>query len=148
MECIARKKQRLLPYFIAVITLGVLFTGFGVVLCALGLYTLLPGVVSILIGVAIGGLGIWRCVCWKKLPDEIVSVSDTEMQLPEGRYAMKEVLDVSYRLYYSIIGVRWGSLVIELDGKTFVYPFVADVAETQQRLLSRRLSGCNAPIDR
>ncbi len=148
MEVIVRKKSGLMPLFVICIALGVLCIGGGVFCFVLGGYSIIPAIVLTILGIAaatLSLLGLWN---WKKMPTEIAYVVEEKIQLPEGRYAFNEISNVSYRCLLSVLKVRWGKLYIEINGKVFAYAFVEDVAETQQLLLSLRLSDCNAPIDR
>ncbi len=120
----------------------------GVVCCVLGGYTIIPGVVLILLGGAMLALSIFAWRKWKNTPAEIVCIDGTEMQLPQGRYALSALHDVSYFRPLAALKARWGRLCVEFEDKVFVYDFVAEAAETQQKLVSARLGACNAPIDR
>ena len=148
MEVIARKKSGLMPLFISCIVLGALCISGGVVCFVLGNYSIVPAIVLTVLGVAVIALSAFCLWKWKKMPTEIVCVEEEKLQLPEGRYALNEISNVSYRCPLATLKVRWGKLYIEVGGKVFAYGFVEDVAETQQMLLSLRLSDCNAPIDR
>ena len=148
MDVIARKKNGLIPLFVIFLTLGALIVGGGVVCFVMGNYSILPAIILTVLGAAIIALGAFCWLKWKKLPQEIVCVGEGKIQLPEGMYALNDVLNVSYRCPLGALKVRWGRLYIEFENKVFAYGFVEDVAETQKALLALRLSNCNAPIDR
>ena len=149
MEVIARKQSGLMPLFIVFLAVGALCLVGGVVCFVLGDYTLVPAIVLTILGVAVDGLSAFCLWKWKKLPEKIVCVQDGEVQLPTGRYALSEIINVSYRCPFGALKVRWGKLYIELKNKKkLAYGFIEDVAEAQQDLLALRLSGSNAPIDR
>jgi len=149
MEVIARKQRGLTPLFILFLAVGALLIGGGVVFFVLGGYSLIPAVVLTVLGLAVDALSALCMWKWKKMPEKIVCVADEKLQLPEGRYAFNEILNVSYRCPFGALKINWGKLYIEFkDKKVLTYGFVEDVAETQKTLLSLCLSGCNAPIDR
>ena len=148
MDVIARKKKGLMPLFIVMLALGALIIGGGVVCFVMGGYSILPAIILTVLGVAMIALGAFCWWKWKKLPEEIVCVGEGKIQLPEGVYALNDLLNVSYRCPLGALKVCWGKLYIEFENKVFAYGFVEDVAETQKALLALRLSNCNAPIDR
>ena len=148
MDVLARKKKGLIPLFVAILAVGALIIGGGIVCFSMGGYSILPAVILTVLGLAVIALGVLCWWKWKKTPDEIVWIEGDDIQLPEGRYAMNKILKVSHRCPLGALKVRWGRLYIEFEDKTFVYDFVEEAEETNKALLSLRLSNCNAPIDR
>ena len=148
MEVVARKKRGLTPLFITILAFGILLSAGGIVCFTMGGYSILPAIILTVLGVAIAALGAILWFKWKKMPDEIVCVEDGKMYLPEGVCALSELLNVSYRCPLNILKARWGNLYLEFEGKVRMYGFVEEAEETQQALVSLRLSDCKAPIDR
>ena len=144
MEVVARKKEGLLPLFIILLAVGTVTLSGGIVCLAFGGYTLIPGIVlTCLASVAVIFIAIgW--IRWVKTPSVIITVEGNEMQLAAGRYALSDILNVTYRCP---LKTSWGRLCVELKNKTVSCDFVEDVVETQQALISLRLSSSGAPID-
>lgn len=148
MEVIARKKASILPLFIVALVLGGLLLLGGVVCFVVGGYSIIPAIVLTVLGVAAASIAVLAWRLWKKTPTEIVCLENDTLHILGGSYAVTEIINVTYRYPLGISKIGWGKLGIEMHGKKCVCYFVDDVVDVQQRLLSLRLSDCNAPIDR
>lgn len=133
MEILAQKKRGLIPlYFFA----AILST---VVLTAMYLTTEVPATLPIIIigGVAIDVICIVICVWVIRTPDQI-TYENGKVNFGNGYVAPAEnITKVEYRQarargwHY-----QWGKLTIYVDGREFVYRYIADVEEAHNRIIN------------
>ena len=137
MEVIAKRKDSLLTLYGLITALGAIIVLVALVkpftLQVQKLGTLAAGLVLLFVGGFI-------CFQILRTPKEIICFDGQNLILPQGKYPLKALSNVNYRLA-RIRGVnyRWGRIILTINGKKFEYTSVADVEMVHNRLMELRL---------
>lgn len=137
MEILAQKKRGLIPLYLFAAILST------VMLTAMYLTTKVPTTLPIIVigGAIIDVMCIVMCVWIIRTPDQI-TYENGQVYFGNGYVAPAEnITNVEYRQAHSRgWHYRWGKLTIYVDGREFVYRYIADVEAAHNRIINLMLN--------